>query len=80
MSFAAVKKRLAISTWSLVPFVAACVLLSAVLYSSTKGKPLTGRASTDVLLWLSATIIFFGSAFGLMFVPLPGVKAKAGTQ
>ena len=70
-----VEQRLIISAWALVPFLAACVFMAIILYSSRKGRSLTAHGGIDALMWVGAAVIFFGSTFGIMFAPLPGVDA-----
>ena len=77
MPLSKVEERLVISAWSLFPFLLACVLLALVVYSSRKGKPITKHGGLDAMVWLGAAVVFFGGAFGMMFLQLPGVDAKA---
>lgn len=60
-----------ISTWALVPFVLSCTILAVVLYHHNNRRPLTGKVGGDAVLWIAAAVVFFGSSFGMMALPIP---------
>lgn len=65
-----VTEKLRISGISLIPYMIVAALWAGVAYG-VRGQAITGSVGGDVGLWIASVVTYFGTSFGMMFVPWP---------